>query len=284
LSRTEDLGALVEAGTPVRDAIAAAREMLLAAGVDDPRLDAELLLAAALGAERAALYTEPERKLDPEESRSFAEMLRRRLEREPVAYVLGRSSFRQLELSVDPRVLIPRPETELLVDLAQDRQRVLDVGTGSGAVALAIANEREGVQVCGIDNSPEAIDVARENARRTGLEVEFLIADLIVGGPYHLIVANLPYVRESEWEELQPEITRYEPRDALVAGPDGLDVIRDLIPASSDVLVRGGMLGVEVGQGQSRTVESLFERSGFTHVETIRDLAGIPRVVTGRHF
>jgi release factor glutamine methyltransferase len=273
---------VVEAGSPVRDALGAATDALMAAGVDDPRMDAEILLAAAMGTERAALYAHPEQTIEPPAAREFAGMVRRRVRREPVAYILGRAWFRQLELAVDPRVLIPRPETELLVDLAQNRQRILDVGTGCGAIALAIANEREGVRVTGIDNSPEAIEVARANAERTGLEAEFLIADLIVGGPYDMIVSNPPYVRESDWESLQPEITLYEPREALVAGPDGLDVVRALVPAAAEVLVRGGMLGIEVGQGQSRTVESLFERSGFTHVETIRDLAGIPRVVTGR--
>jgi release factor glutamine methyltransferase len=273
---------VVEAGSPVRDALGAATDALMAAGVDDPRMDAEILLAAAMDTERAALYAHPEQTIEPPAAREFAGMVRRRVRREPVAYILGRAWFRQLELAVDPRVLIPRPETELLVDLAQDRQRILDVGTGCGAIALAIANEREGVRVTGIDNSPEAIEVARANAERTGLEAEFLIADLIVGGPYDMIVSNPPYVRESDWESLQPEITLYEPREALVAGPDGLDVVRALVPAAAEVLVRGGMLGIEVGQGQSRTVESLFERSGFTHVETIRDLAGIPRVVTGR--
>ena len=250
--------------------------------MDEPRLDAELLLADAMGVSRADLYSDPERSIEPDASRRFAELVRRRVRREPVAYLLGRAHFRELELIVDHRVLIPRPETELLVDLAQDGQRVLDVGTGSGAIALAIANERKGVRVTGIDSSPDAVEVARANAERSGLEVEFLIADLIVGGPYDLIVSNPPYIRESEWQTLQPEISLYEPGDALLAGPDGLDVIRDLVPAAAEVLVRGGVLGVEVGQGQSRTVEALFERSRFTHVETIRDLAGIPRVVTGR--
>jgi len=159
---------------------------------------------------------------------------------------------------------------------------VLDVGTGSGAVALAIANERAGARVTGIDNSPDAVEVARANAARLGLEAEFLIADLIVGGPYELIVSNPPYVREGEFGSLQPEISLYEPQDALLAGDDGLDIIRDLIPAAADVLIRGGRLAIEVGQGQSRAVESLFERAGFAQVEAIRDLAGIPRVVTGR--
>ena len=282
MSHSGDLGTLVEAGAPVQDALGLAADALTAAGVEDPRLDAEVLLAAALGSERAALYANPNQPVEPESGRDFASMVQRRAQREPVAYILGRAWFRQLELAVDRSVLIPRPETELLVELAQDRQRVLDVGTGSGAIALAIANEREGVRVTGIDNSPEAIEVARSNAQATGLTVEFLIADLIVGGPYNLIISNPPYVRESEWDALQPEINRYEPREALVAGPDGLDVVRALVPAADQVLVRGGTLGVEVGQGQARTAESLFERSGFTHVDTIRDLAGIPRVVTGR--
>jgi release factor glutamine methyltransferase len=282
LSRSEELGTASAAGSPVRDALGAAVEALRAAGVDDPRLDADVMLAAAMGTERAALYAHPEAKIEPAAAREFAAMVRRRVRREPVAYILGRASFRQLELTVDSRVLIPRPETELLVELAQDRQRVLDVGTGSGAIALAIANEREGARVTGIDSSPEAVEVARANASRAGLEVEFLIADLIVGGPYELIVSNPPYVREGEWGSLQPEITLYEPREALVAGPDGLDVVRALVPAAAEVLVRGGRLGIEVGQGQARTAESLFERSGFAQVESIRDLAGIPRVVTGR--
>lgn len=270
------------AGSPVREALDAAADALTAAGVDDPRLDAEVMLAAAMGTDRAALYADPDSKMEPAAAREFAEMVRRRVRREPVAYILGRAWFRQLELVVDGRVLIPRPETELLVELAQDRQRVLDVGTGSGAIALAIANERAGVRVTGIDSSPDAVEVARANAARAGLEVEFLIADLIVGGPYELIVSNPPYVREGEWDSLQPEISLYEPREALLGGDDGLDIIRDLIPAAADVLVRGGRLAIEVGQGQSRTVESLFERSGFTQVEAIRDLAGMPRVVTGR--
>jgi release factor glutamine methyltransferase len=273
---------VIEAGSQVREALDAAVERLEVSGVDDPRLDAEVLLAAALGADRAPLYADSELKLDEQAASRFATLVRRRSEREPVAYVLGRAHFRELELAVDSRVLIPRPETELLVELAEDRQRVLDVGTGSGAIALAIAQERGGVRVTGIDNSPDAVDVARANAERLGLGVEFLIADLIVGGPYDLIVSNPPYVREAEWGALQPEITLYEPREALVGGPDGLDVIRDLVPAAVEVLVRGGTLGVEVGQGQSRAVEHLFERSGFANVETTRDLAGIPRVVRGR--
>jgi release factor glutamine methyltransferase len=273
---------MLDATSPVRDALEAATESLAAAGCDTARLDAELLLAHAVGGDRAELYKKPDRRLEPDQARAFGELVRRRARREPVAYILGRAHFRQLELAVDHRVLIPRPETELLVDLAENGQRVLDVGTGSGAIALAIAQERTGVRVTGIDSSPDALEVARGNAERLGLDVEMMIADLIVGGPYDLIVSNPPYVRDAEWPGLAPEISLYEPQDALLGGPDGLDVIRRLVPEATQTLVRGGMLGMEVGQGQSRAVEAMFEKAGLRAVETKRDLAGIPRVVTGR--
>jgi release factor glutamine methyltransferase len=170
----------------------------------------------------------------------------------------------------------------MLVELAEDRQRVLDIGTGSGAVALAIAQERSGVTVTGIDSSPGAVEVARANAQALGLDAEFMIADLVVGGPYDLVASNPPYVRDADWAGLAPEITLYEPEEALLGGPDGLDVIRRLVPAAVEVLRPGGLLAMEVGQGQSRAVEALFERSDLRLLETQRDLAGIPRVVRGR--
>ena len=221
---------LSKATSPLRDALTEAAETLESAGVDTPRLDAEVMLAAVLGVDRAALHADPQPGLDMDAALAFDDMVRRRVRREPVAYILGRAHFRQLELVVDHRVLSPRPETELLVDLAENGQRVLDVGTGSGAIALAIAQERQGVRVTGIDNSPDAIDVARENAARNGLEVEFMIADLIVGGPLRpdrlepALRARVGVARPA------PEITLYEPREALLGGADGLDVIRDLVP------------------------------------------------------
>jgi release factor glutamine methyltransferase len=273
---------MVEATSPLREVLALAVEELETAGVDTPRLDAEVMLAAVLGTDRPALHADPQQMIDLDAAERFDEMVRRRVRREPVAHILGRAHFRQLELIVDHRVLIPRPETEMLVELAEDRQRVLDVGTGSGAVALAIAQERAGVTVTGIDSSPGAVEVARANAQALGLEAEFLIADLVVGGPYDLVVSNPPYVRDSDWPGLAPEITLYEPEEALLGGPDGLDVIRRLVPAAIEVLRPGGMLALEVGQGQSRAVEALFERSGLRLLETQRDLARIPRVVRGR--
>ena len=274
--------AVVEATSPLRETLTLAVEELETAGVDTPRLDAEVMLAAALGTDRAALHADPLQMIDLDVAERFDEMVRRRVRREPVAHILGKAHFRQIELTVDHRVLIPRPETEMLVELAEDRQRVLDVGTGSGAIALAIAQERAGVTVTGIDSSPGAIEVARANAEALALRVEFLIADLVVGGPYDLVVSNPPYVRDSDWPGLAPEITLYEPEEALLGGPDGLDVIRRLVPAAVEVLRPGGMLAVEVGQGQSRAVEALFERSGLRLLETQRDLARIPRVVRGR--
>jgi release factor glutamine methyltransferase len=272
----------VESAAPLRETLALAVEELESAGVDTPRLDAEVLLAGVLGVDRAALLADARRTVDLDAAQRFDDLVRRRVRREPVAYILGRAHFRELDLKVDHRVLVPRPETEMLVDLADNGQRVLDVGTGSGAVALAIAQERSGVTVTGIDSSPGAVEVARANAGALGLEVEFMIADLVVGGPYDLVVSNPPYVRDAEWAALAPEISLYEPEEALLGGPDGLDVVRRLVPAVAEVLRPGGLLGVEVGQGQSRAVEALFERSGLRLLETQRDLAGIPRVVRGR--
>jgi release factor glutamine methyltransferase len=270
------------ASAPLRETLALAVVELESAGVDTPRLDAEVLLAAVLGVDRAALHADPQQVLDLGAAEQFEQMVRRRVRREPVAYILGRAHFREIELQVDHRVLVPRPETELLVELADAGQRVLDVGTGSGAVALAIAQERSGVTVTGIDSSPGAVEVARANGEALGLKAEFMIADLVVGGPYDLVVSNPPYVRDAEWAGLAPEISLYEPEEALLGGPDGLDVIRRLVPAVAEVLRPGGLLGIEVGQGQSRAVEALFERSGLRLLETQRDLAGIPRVVRGR--
>jgi release factor glutamine methyltransferase len=273
---------VVGATSPLHETLALAVVDLESAGVDTPRLDAEVLLADVLGTDRAALHADPRQVLEPDAARRFDELVRRRVRREPVAYILGKAHFRELDLLVDHRVLVPRPETELLVELADDGQRVLDVGTGSGAIALAIAQERSGVTVTGIDSAPGAVEVARANAEALGLDVEFMIADLVVGGPYDLVVSNPPYVRDSDWPGLAPEITLYEPEDALLGGPDGLDVIRRIVPAAAEVLRPGGLLAMEVGQGQSRAVEALFERLELRLLETQRDLAGIPRVVRGR--
>jgi release factor glutamine methyltransferase len=278
-------------GAAVREALDSAVDALRAAGVEDPRLDAALLLAEATGWSRAALVADPATEVPPAAARSFGEMVRRRLRREPVAYILGRKGFRGIELAVDPRVLIPRPETELLVELALEVRpdRVLDVGTGSGAIALAVADELPECEVTATDTSPGALAVARENAERLGLadRVRFLEGTLPENESFDLILANLPYVAERDWPTLQPEVAQWEPRDALLAGPDGLDAYRSLISKSAGLWpriagLRSGGLAVEVGEGQASAVVALMRDAGFGEIETRRDLGGIERVVFGR--
>jgi release factor glutamine methyltransferase len=237
-----------------------------------------VLLAAAMGVDRAALIADPDRGIEPEAARTFQEYARRRTQREPVAYILGRRGFRRIELEVDRRVLIPRPETEHVVEAALSLPhgaRVVDVGTGSGAIALALADERPDLRVVGTDTSEGALAVARANAERLGLDVEFVQGDLLepVTGPIDAIVSNPPYVRVGE--RLPPEITRYEPSVALYGGPEGLDVYRRMAPAVSVA----SFVAFEVAGWQAEAVGALLE--GFT-IEVMRDLSGIERVVIGR--
>jgi release factor glutamine methyltransferase len=287
---------LISLTTPARQALSAAIEALAAAGVEDPRLDAELLLGEAMGCERAALVAENGAEVPAAAGRRFGELVRRRLRREPVAYILGRKGFRRIELAVDRRVLVPRPETELLVETALELRpaRVLDVGTGSGAIALAVADELPECEVTATDTSPGALEVARANAERLGLanRIRFLEGTLPPGadpevGGYDLILANLPYVAERDWPSLQPEVTQWEPPEALLAGPDGLDAYRSFIPECGRLSFRypeptSTALAVEVGEGQAPAVAELVRAAGFGAVEARRDLAGIERVVVGR--
>jgi release factor glutamine methyltransferase len=267
----------------VQEALAAAADALAAASVEMPRFDAEVLLAEATGWDRARLAAEPEAEIDAAAARRFGEMVRRRVRREPVAYILGRKGFRGLELAVDGRALIPRPETELLVEIALELhpRTALDVGTGSGAVALAVADELPECQVTGTDTSPAAIDLARENSQRLGIDgrVQFERGTVPDGRRFELVLANLPYVGEDEWQRLAPEITRYEPREALVAGADGVEAIASTVPAALAALEPGASLALEVGAGQAGTVAELLVDLGFRQVEGRPDLAGIPRVV-----
>lgn len=260
-----------------RDAIAAAADSLRAAGCETPRLDAEVLVAAAAGLDRLELVADVDAGLEPAAARTLMGWVRRRARREPVAYILGCKPFRRIEVEVDSRVLIPRPETGLLVEvaieLAPPGGRVHDVGTGSGAVALAIKDERPDLTVTASDRSPAAVDVTRRNAERLGIDVQARIETGLPAGEYDLVVANLPYVREDEWEGLAPEITGYEPRDALLAGEDGLDEIRTLVSEAP----RGTFLALEHAPGQAESVRGML-------VEALSrpDLAGHDRVTVGR--
>jgi release factor glutamine methyltransferase len=257
----------------VRDALDSALVALRAAGVDTPRLDAEVLLADALGVTRSELLTR-DLVVEGDAIRRFQDAVRRRaVEREPVAYITGRRAFRRLELHVDRRVLVPRPETELLVELAvaalPHGARVVDVGTGSGAVALALADERPDLRVTGSDISADALQVARANGGRLGLGVDWVLADGVPPGDWDAVVANLPYVAEGD--ALPPEIGRHEPPGALFAGADGLDVLRALD-------LRAAWVALEHGASQGAAVRAALR--GYD-VTTHRDLAGHERVTVG---
>jgi release factor glutamine methyltransferase len=258
-----------------REALEGAVNALAAAGCDTPRLDAELLVADALGLDRARLLADPDTAVSPSAARSIAERVRRRVGREPVAYILGRKGFRRIELSVDRRVLIPRPETELLVEVGLELppgSRVHEVGTGSGAVALALLDERPDLVVSASDFSQAALEVARANAARLGLDLELHSNWGLPAGRFDLVLANLPYVRNEEWSGLAPEITRFEPREALLGGRDGLDAIRELV-AQAPTSTR---LALEHSPAQAAAVRELLRGA-----ETRRDLAGRERVTVG---
>ncbi len=259
----------------------AATDGLRAAGVDEPRFDAEVLLAEAAGIERATLAADSDAEVPAAAARLFGEMVRRRLRREPIAYIVGRKGFRHLDLSVDRRVLIPRPETELLVEVALERRpaRVLDVGTGSGAIALAIADELPSCDVIATDTSAGALEVAGANAERLGLadRVRFAAGTIPGGEEFDLVLANLPYVAESDWLGLQREVTEWEPREALLAGADGLDAYRAMLRGP----VPAATVALELGEGQADAIVGMLEAAGFSSVQRLEDLAGIERVVLG---
>jgi release factor glutamine methyltransferase len=271
------------AQTSIRDALDSAVIALTAAGCESPRLDAELLLAAAMGVGRAVIVSDPGRGIEPDAARRFMDFAARRREREPVAYILGSKGFRSIELAVDPRVLIPRPETEHLVEAAlglPEGARVCDVGTGSGAIALALKSERPDLRVVATDTSADALEVARANAAALGLDVDFALGDLLdeVPGPLDAVLSNPPYVEDGA--QLAPEIVRYEPALALRAGPDGLDVIRRLLPAAGATEAR--TVALEIGAGQADAVSALMREVAFPDVAVVRDLAGFERVLVGR--
>ncbi len=260
---------------------------LAAKGSETPRLDAELLLSHATGLERIELYMAFDRPLSTAELERARELVGRRARREPLQYVLGEWGFRRLLLTVDRRALIPRPETEILVDRALalsaggEAPRVLDVGTGSGAIALAIADEHAGALVSAIDSSAEALALAAENASRTGLDVQLARHDLFDGlpaGPWDLVVSNPPYVDAGDIPTLQPEVRDWEPHAALSA--DG--AVEAVARGSIRVLSPGGALAVEVGEGQAAQAAELLDELGFAEVRVTPDLNGVDRVVEGR--
>jgi release factor glutamine methyltransferase len=256
-------------------------------GLLTAQLDAELIVAHVLGVSRAALAVERDRTLTPVEEERVTKLAARRAAREPLQYVLGEWGFRRLTLTVDGRALIPRPETETVVERCLallsglEAPRVLDVGTGSGAIALAIGDEHPGARVTGIDVSAEALSLARENAGRTGVEIELRQVDMLDGLPgadWDLVVSNPPYVRPEEAPGLAPEVVEWEPHVALFDGGHTERLVRD----AARVLTPGGALVLESFDERARMVADLLRGTGFTHVAVTRDLAGRDRVVEGR--
>jgi release factor glutamine methyltransferase len=269
------------AGVPVRDALDSAVVAISASGSPTARLDAELLLAAALGVDRTALWT-TDADVAGGAVRTFRDLVRRRaVGHEPVAYLLGTKGFRWIDLAVDPRVLIPRPETELLVEVGlelPDGARVVDVGTGSGAIALALKHERPDLVVTGTDVSPDALAVARANGARLGLDVTWLEGDLLAGvAEADAIVSNPPYVQGGA--RVPPELG-FEPELALLAGPTGLEVYERLAPAAAATGAQ--FAAFEVGDGQASNVADLLRAAGWERIAVVPDLAGIERVVVAR--
>lgn len=257
-------------------------EAIAASGID--AREARLLLAEICGFSQASLIASPEQEIPFEVENAFFDFTRRRIRGEPVAYILGRREFYGLELAVNPSVLIPRPETELLVDLALEKEpaSVLDLGTGSGAIALAIKHQRPKCWVVAVDADLSALITARRNATRLNLEIDFRHGrwfDPVAGERFELIVANPPYVANGD-----PHLAalRFEPQGALVAGPEGLDSIREIVKAAGSFLLPGGALLLEHGIGQDAAVRDLLAAAGLESVATWPDLAGIARVSGGR--
>lgn len=268
-----------------------AAEHLATKGVEDPRLDAELLLAHVLRVRRLDLYLQFERPLAPEEVEAYREAVRRRARREPLQYITGVAAFRELEVAVDPRVLIPRPETEVLVgavlEWAQGRAGLLalDIGTGSGAIALSLLHEGPFERVVATDLSAAALAVARLNAERLGLTDRLDAREGPLWEPvgdaerFDVIVSNPPYVAETAAATLAPEVAAHEPGAALYGGPDGLEVVRGIVEGAGARLRAGGLLAVEVGLGQAPTVAAWLDRAPFGRPRIVEDLTGRERVV-----
>jgi len=268
-------------------------DYLAAKGVENARLDAEHMLAHVLGVGRLEMYLQHERPIETSELERFRPLLRRRAQREPLQYILGHQSFRDLDLEVGPGVLIPRPETEQLVEvvLAWARGRealsVLDVGVGSGAIALALLSEGPFAHGVGTDLSPAAMEYARRNRDSAGMESRLelslgrLLEPVRAEERFDVVVSNPPYVEETSRGDLQAEVGEWEPEEALFAGADGLSVVRELVPAAAGVLRPGGLLALEVGHGQAQSAVELIARTGaYQEPRVQKDLAGKDRMVT----
>lgn len=279
----------------IREALSWGAQALLQAGIENARLDAEVLLRHALGMEREQLYMNTEAPISAGQETNFRELVRRRSRREPVAYITGHKEFWSLDFVMTPAVLIPRPETELLVEVALQHVRkppgssiqILELGTGSGAIAVCLAKEKAAAEIVAVDISPIGLDVARVNAGRHGVadRIRFLSGDLFaplkpLRETFNLIVANPPYVRTSELSTLAPEISNWEPMTALDGGADGIDAYRQIIAQGHEYLAAGGAMVLEIGADMAPTVAELFASSGcYGPASVYQDYAGNDRVI-----
>ena len=273
-------------------------------GVDEAKRSAEYLLAHAMGQKRIQLYLRFDQPVADDELARFRELVRRRLQREPVQYIVGSTEFFGMEFAVSPAVLIPRPETEHLVEAVIDRVRtevsteekesglrILDIGTGTGILAIALAAKLARARVTAVDVSEEALAVARENAASNNVagRIDFLPHDILalqlngIGGPFDVIVSNPPYVSTNDMSELQPEILGFEPAVALTDNGDGLTFYRRINELLPHLLTPGGLLAVEIGFGQSPAVVEIFS-SGLRDIQVVKDYSGIDRVVVGKRI
>jgi release factor glutamine methyltransferase len=285
----------------LRQALDSAIQRLEASDVGSPRLNAEVLLMFTLGVDRAYLYAHPEQEITPEELSRYDEALEQRSRGVPSQYITGHQEFWGLDLIVSPAVLIPRPETEHVVEATLnlvrkerlDRPKIVDVGTGSGCIALALAHELPNAEMHAVDISPDALEIARANAARLQLSerVRFAQSDLLsvfnqqseIGNQkclFDFVVSNPPYVGECEADKVQREVKKFEPKVAVFGGYEGVDIIRRLVPQAHNVLKPGGWLLMEIGYTQESAVHALLD--GWTEVHSVPDLQGIPRVVVGR--
>lgn len=274
----------------LRAALEAAVRRLEEHEVGSPRLNAEVLLMFVLGCDRAYLYAHPEREMSPAEELRYHGVLAERESHKPSQYITGHQEFYGLDFVVTPAVLIPRPETEHLVETVlelargSERPKMIDVGTGSGCIALTLAHQLPLAEIQGVDISPQAVEVARANAARLRLDrVQFAVSDLLDAVPdrdFDFIVCNPPYVAELEPEKVQRQVREYEPKIAVFGGPHGMDVYRRLVPQAHETLKPGGWLAMEIGFTMEQGVRALL--SSFSEVRSVPDLQGIPRVLAAR--
>jgi release factor glutamine methyltransferase len=283
----------LKSGVSVSEALHHLAQSFRAVGIEEPEADARVLVGHALHLDRARLIAQSDRILEAREVTVISALAARRMRREPVSRILGQKEFWSIPISVTPEVLVPRPETETVVEASLDfiirsglrleKLRLLDIGTGSGALLLALLKELPGAAGTGTDVSSVALDVARANAAHCGLEsrCNFVVCDIATGidGPFDLIVSNPPYVAHDEIVTLAPEVRDYDPRVALDGGQDGLDVYRSIAHDAKRILAQGGRLFVELGAGQDEQVCALFTKAGLSPGTPRKDLAGIPRVL-----